>query len=189
MPIKQGLQKRYFSGGKTNPGYPPAHPRSCRAVLPVKAPELGGLSFPFAPRTCTKITAVTMHECSCFLSRELQRAPPLKRGSICSDAKAQWLPCPVQSPPRQFQFYSEQMDFPALGNIPEKKKKKKKHFTVAVTHAPDQHGSAHTTLGRSIITQKDAKHYFGTGNPVPELAFASASSFLVYKAPFTLFYN
>lgn len=126
MPTKQGLQKRYFSGGKTNPGYPPAHPRSCRAVLPVKAPELGGLSFPFAPRTCTKITAVTMHECSCFLSRELQRAPPLKRGSICSDAKAQWLPCPVQPPPRQFQFYSEQMDFPALGNIPEKKKKEKK---------------------------------------------------------------
>lgn len=31
-------------------------------------------------------------------------------------------------------------------------------------------------LGWSIITQKDAKHYFGTGNPVPELAFASASS-------------
>lgn len=31
-------------------------------------------------------------------------------------------------------------------------------------------------LGQSIITQKDAKHYFGTGNPVPELAFASASS-------------
>lgn len=114
---------------------------------------------------------------------------PLKRGSICSNAKAQGLPSPMQSLARQFQFIQNKWIF-QLGVIHQKKN----NFSVAVTHVPDQHRSAHITLDRSVPQRASLRRMqniiSGLGIPCQEeLASSSVFSSLVYKAPFTLLYN
>lgn len=124
------------------------------ALLPpaaAKPPKPHGLAFLLAPVSSTKITAATTQEYFCFPALPLRRAPPLQRGSICSDAKARGLPSPMQPLARQFQFLQNKWIFQLWVKnqfqLREQQKKKKtnrrNNFSAAGTHAPHQHRSAH----------------------------------------------
>ena len=116
-----------------------------------KAPGPRQISLLFAPLSSPKITAATTQEHFCFPALRLRRAALRGEAAFAAAPKPKGSPkgSPVLRSPRQaVSVYSEQMDFPALGNTSEKKTPN--YFSVAVTHAPDQHRSAHTALDRSV---------------------------------------